>query len=329
MSQQLVLVTGITGFIAGHVTERLIEQGYRVRGTVRSAKYQKLSKETIPGLEFTEVNDLASDDLTEALKDINAVIHVASPFTGSVTDPKKDMLDPAIEGTLNVVRSAHKAGVKRIIITSSFVAVCDVALGGAWRDHTYTANDWNPATYEEAIKGDKSGLWVYFASKALAEKAAFDYAKRNPVLEITTVNPPYIFGPPEQSALNTSSAVIYQLISGQLPEEGLPLFVDVRDVAQAHVLALKNKSVIGKRVLLSGGPFTFYETVKLIAEKRPELKSRLPSLEGAKPVTAAAASKVDTSIAEELGLSFTPYEKCLFDTIDALLEKEKKGGSGL
>jgi len=70
---------------------------------------------------------------------------------------------------------------------------------------------------------------------------------------------PYIFGPPEQSALNTSSAVIYQLISGQLPEEGLPLFVDVRDVAQAHVLALKNKSVIGKRVLLSGGPFTFYE----------------------------------------------------------------------
>jgi len=99
------------------------------------------------------------------------------------------------------------------------------------------------------------------------------------------MNPPYIFGPPEQSVgaistLNTSSQVIYQLLSGNtasLPEEGLPHFVDVRDVAQAHILALENNLVISKRVLLPGGSFTFYETIQLISEKRPELKSRLPS----------------------------------------------------
>ena len=161
---------------------------------------------------------------------------------------------------------------------------------------------------------------------------------------------PLIFGPPEQlisstTSLNTSAETIYQLISGktkQLPEPGLPLFVDVRDVAQAHVLGLKNDSVIGKRILLSGGSYTVYgvcrtsiisltthysqfvQTVQLIAEKRPELKPRLPSLENAKPET-RTISKVDISIAEkELGMSFTSYEKCLFDTIDALLEKENE-----
>jgi len=260
------------------------------------------------------------------------VVHVASPFTGVVHDPKKDMLDPAIEGTLNVVRATHKAGIKRIVITSSFVAVIDLALGGAWRDYTYTANDWNPATYEQAIKGDKPGMWVYCASKALAEKAAFDYARQHQDLKLTTINPPMIYGPPEQlvsstASLNTSANTIYQLINGknkELPPEGLPLFVDVRDVARAHVLAIQNDFVVGQRVLLSGGPYSLYESVKLIAEKRPELKPRLPSLDNAKPETRPIA-RIDTSIAEnDLGLSFTSYEKCLFDTIDALLEKERR-----
>jgi nucleoside-diphosphate-sugar epimerase len=283
------------------------------------------------------VEDLVTGDLTEALQDINAVIHVASPFTGKVQEPKQDMLDPAIEGTLNVVRATHKAGIKRIVVTSSFVAVFDMGLGAAWRDYTYTANDWNPATYEQAVKGDKPGMWVYCASKVLAEKAVFEYAKKHPELQITTMNPTMIFGPPEQTvsstkSLNTSADMIYQLISSdnkELPPQGLPLFVDVRDVAQAHVLALKHDSVIGKRVLLSGGPYTLYDTVKLIAEKYPELKSRLPSLDNTQPET-RTISGVDTSTAEnDLGLSFISYDKCLFETIDALLEKEKQEWGGL
>ena len=161
-----------------------------------------------------------------------------------------------------------------------------------------------------------------------------------------------IFGPHEQSvgstaSLNTSAETIYQLISGkskELHEDGLPLFVDIRDVARAHVLALQNNSVIGKQILLSGEPYTLYEvslrmellipevplnercdlqTVQLLAKKRPELRSRLPSLDNAKPETRVIA-KIDTSIArEELGLSFMSFEKSLLDTVDALLEKEK------
>jgi len=330
-----ILVTGASGFLATHVVAKALEAGYAVRGTVRSTEKGNAIQQRYAHLgnkfDIVVVEDLVTGDLSEALKGISAVIHVASPFTGVVRDPKKDMLDPAIEGTLNVVRSTHEAGIKRIIVTSSYVAVIDLALGGAWRDYTYTANDWNPATYEQAIKGDKPGIWVYCASKKLAEVAAFDYAKAHPELKITTIHPPLIFGPPEQSVssnatLNTSSQAIYRLISGEaktVPLDSLPLFVDVRDAAQAHILALKNDSVAGKRVLLSGGSYSSYDAVKLIAEKRPELKSRLPSLEGAQPDPRPIAN-VDTSIAEELGLSFTSYETCLLDTIDVLLQREHK-----
>lgn len=144
-------------------------------------------------------------------------------------------------------------------------------------------------TYEQASSGALPGMIVYLASKKLAERAAFDYAAEHPELKITTLNrtsppshnpanrnspnpdllAPMVFGPPLQSVnsptqLNTSSLAIYQLISGTMKtiqprEEGLPLFVDVRDVAAAHILALKNDNVIGKRVFLSGGPFLYYQ----------------------------------------------------------------------
>lgn len=321
----------MSGYLATHVVAKALEAGYAVRGTVRSAAKRKDIQARYAHIgdrfDIAVVEDIVTGDLTAALQGITAVIHIASPFTGKIQDPKKDMLDPAIKGTLNVVQATHKAGIERMVITSSMVAVLNFGLGGAFRDYTYTANDWNPATYEEAVKGDKPGMWIYSASKTLAEKAAFEYAEQHPELKITTINPPFIFGPPEHlvgstTSLNTSTDTIYQLLNGKLPPDGLPLFSDVRDVAKAHVLALQHDSVIGKRVLLSGGPFTMYDTVKIIAEKRPELKSRLPSLENVVPET-RPISKVDTTIAEKsLGLPAISFEKCIFDTIDALLEKE-------
>ncbi|KAJ7451103.1 hypothetical protein FB451DRAFT_710788 [Mycena latifolia] len=339
MSTARILVTGASGFLATHVIAKAFEAGYAVRGTVRSAAKGQAVQQKYSHVEdkfqFAVVDDLVTGDFTEALKDISAVVHVASPFTVGIKDPKKDMLDPAIEGTLNIVRSAHKAGIQRIVITSSIAALLDGNKGGAWREHTYTPDDWNPITYEQASNGTQPGIVVYLASKKLAEAAAFDYAKQHPELQITTINPVMIFGPPLQSVsspdrLNTSSQQLYQLISGKmdtiLPRaEGVPLFVDVRDVAAAHILALKNDALIGKRVLLSGGEFLYYKTVEMIAKQRPELASRLPSLEGVVSPEHETISKVDTSIAEkDLGISFISYEKSLFDTIDALLEMENE-----
>jgi len=141
MSIERVLITGASGFLATHVIAKALEAGYSVRGTVRSKakgdaiqrRYSHLGDK----FDIVVVNDLVTGDLTEALKGISAVIHVASPFTGVVHDPKKDMLDPAIEGTLNVVHSTHNAGIKHIIITASLVGVIDLDLGGdeVFRSH--------------------------------------------------------------------------------------------------------------------------------------------------------------------------------------------------
>ncbi|KZP08664.1 NAD(P)-binding protein [Athelia psychrophila] len=336
-SYSRILVTGVSGFLATHVLEQALEAGFSVRGTVRSAEKGRAIQNKHANLgnrfEIAVVEDLVTGDLTQALQNIDAVVHVASPYTGDVKDPKRDMLDPAIEGTMNVVRSAHAAGIKRIIITSSFVATIDLARGGGWRDYTFTADDWNPATYEAAIKGDKPGLWVYCASKALAEKAAWDYAAKYPEIQITTILPPMIYGPPPSStvsSLNTSSEAIWALISGKNagpPAEGLPQWVDVRDTAEAHIKALKSEEVIGKRVLVGGGEELMFDAVKLISTKRPNLKARLPSLVNTERDTRPIA-RIDTSLAETvLGMKFMSWEKCLIDTVDALVEIEKGGAT--
>ncbi|KAG6807375.1 hypothetical protein H0H93_001649, partial [Arthromyces matolae] len=124
MSGQLILVTGVTGFIAGHVANQLLAAGYRVRGTTRGDKAKQLTETIkVPGLEFVRVDDVATDDLSEALKGVYAIAHVASPLPGR-TDTD-DTLNSAIDGTVHVLKEATKAGIKKLVITSSFGALLD------------------------------------------------------------------------------------------------------------------------------------------------------------------------------------------------------------
>ncbi|KAF9023477.1 putative flavonol reductase [Hymenopellis radicata] len=279
---------------------------------------------------------------------VDAIIHVASPVAGVVKDPKKDLLDPAIEGTLNILKAAHKAGITRIVLTSSIAAVADPTKGGETahrqsfkcscishrfvRDYTYTAADWNPLTYEMASSGTLPGLGTYAVSKSVAEKSAWDFVKEHPEIKLTAINPTMLPGPPVQSsasegALNDTSQMWYSLISGttDVPETAVPIFVDVRDAARAHVLALKNDAVIGERVLLNGGSYTYYQIIKLLEQKRPELTSRLPSLEGVEDEPGPFA-RVDTAIAQKtLGMQFLSFEESFLDTIDSLVAIENAG----
>ncbi|KAF8908384.1 hypothetical protein CPB85DRAFT_1254037 [Mucidula mucida] len=212
----------------------------------------------------------------------------------------------ALKGTLKVMKAAHKAGVTRIVLTASIAGVDDPTKGGFIRDYTYTATDWNPLTYEMALSGNLPGLGTYAVSKTLAEKAAWDFVKAHPEIKLTAINH------------------VVLVISGttEVPKTGVPLFVDVRDAARAHVLALKNDAVIGQRVLLNGGSYTFYQIVKLLQQKRPELASRLPSLEGVEDEPGPFA-RVDTAIAEKtLGMQFLSFEESFLDTIDSLVAIE-------
>ncbi|EIM22277.1 D-lactaldehyde dehydrogenase [Wallemia mellicola CBS 633.66] len=264
-----VLVTGGSGFIGAHVVRTLLIEGFHVKTTVRSTEkgeYLKKKLSDISGgggqLEYDIVEDIeAPNAFDEAVKGVDAILHTASPFHFNSDDPN-ELIGPAVEGTLNCLRSAHKFNkdVKRIVVTSSVASVMTP------RDTptTFTEEDWNthsPKEIEEKGK-DASRLDFYMASKTLAERAAWKFVEEvKPSFDLATVEPPLVLGPciheiPTKEKLNTSIARFYELFSGVLkdatPEklvEPMSNIVDVRDVANTHLLALTFPSASGQRFI--------------------------------------------------------------------------------
>ncbi|BGP36673.1 hypothetical protein JCM10449v2_000574 [Rhodotorula kratochvilovae] len=324
------------------VIDAFLNAGWNVKGTVRSTAKAEHLRSRYPDhadkLELVEVPDLVTGEgLEEAVKGVDAIAHTASPYAFTFTDPIKDLIDPAVKGTLSVLKAAKAAGIKHVVITSSFAAVTSLAQGGPWRDYTYTSADWNPSTIDDVHDLPPPG--VYSLSKKLAEEAAHKYATENGLV-LSSVNPPMIYGPPLQKIakrdeVNTSSAAIYALIHGdegrEVPWNRLPLFAHVADVALAHVRALEaeDEKVAGKRFLICGGSFTWEDATSLLASKRPDLRPRLPKLppspeqykDAGKPIAV-----LDTTEAKEtLGIKeFKGWEETLLATIDALVEIEKR-----
>ena len=349
----LVLITGITGFVAAHTLDAVLSasQEYRVRGTIRDTKKAKaisdgLLPENKERVEFVQVSDGATSDLTEAMKDVDYVLHIASPYQLNVQDPVKDLLTPAIETTLNVLRAAKaQKSVKKIVLTSSFAAVVDFTKGGPFRaGYSYTAEDWNPLTYEDAVASKGVGAIAYTASKKLAEKAAWDFmASEQPQFTLSTINPPMIYGPSWQgisteAALNTSTKAIYHLLKSapQRPDDRMPLFIDVRDVAVAHVKAMEaNIDQRGdqrstQRYLIYSGALLWCDAVKYIADKYPHLRPRLPKgwEEATTPKNMKdhnGVAKLDCSLAaKNLGLAtYRNWQSVLDDTLQDLLRLEQ------
>ncbi|EST04638.1 NAD-dependent epimerase/dehydratase [Kalmanozyma brasiliensis GHG001] len=345
MSGPLVLITGITGFLSAHVLDAVLAspENYKVRGTLRSVSKKdgilsRLSAADRERVEFVEVADTATSDLLPAVRGVSIIHHVASPYQLNVQDAEKDLLIPAVEGTLNILRFAkHEKSVKKIVITSSFAAVTNFKEGGPNRPgFTYTAEDWNPSTYDDAIAAGGAGAFSYSVSKKLAEQAAWDYkSNEKPQFEIACINPPMIYGPSLQpgvrlSNLNTSSKTIYNLVNNAdaMPEDRLPLFCHARDVGDAHVAASEKPEGMGSRWLLCGGKFTWAHAVKFIAETYPELKDRLPKgwEESVKELRdPGTIADLDTKPAEtKLGIQFKDWQTTLKECIDNLLELEKR-----
>lgn len=167
----IVLITGITGFLSAHVLDAVLAapQKFRVRGTVRNIEkkdglLRRLAPEDARRVEIVQVAKTESSDLSEAVRGVSYIAHVASPYQLNVQDPERDLLVPAIEGTLNILRYAAKEpSVKKIAITSSFAAVTDFTKGGPNRPgYTYTEQDWNPFD-----RPDAKGPVAYATSKKL------------------------------------------------------------------------------------------------------------------------------------------------------------------
>jgi len=333
-SKPLVLLTGPNGFVGAHVLDQLLAAGYRVRGTVRSeAKavfFEKKYADRASDLSFVVVPDIqAPNALDSAMADVEYVCHVASPYFTSTNDPIKDLVEPAVNGTKNVMASALKADkLKRLTIVSSFAAVVD-AFKGARAGYVYTDKDWNPVTAEQA---QQNGVLGYMASKTFAEKAAWEmWREGKPSWDLVTFCPPMVYGPPLHeidrakgiNGLNTSLKMLLTSITGADPAfapkvatPGLPAWVDVRNVAEAHVNALKLPPGTSERFPLCGGVDFFEDGLQGLRAKGEKGLGQ----EGARCDRSQYYS-LDRSKAEKvLQLSFIPFTQTVEDTWESAKE---------
>ena len=254
MSPKRVLVTGGSGFIAGHCILQLLEQGHWVRATVRSLA-QEASARTVlqeagmmdgQRLSFVVADLLRDDGWADAVADIDLVLHIASPVMPGTVANEDDVIVPAREGTLRILRSARAAGVKRVVLTSAFHAV---SWGHSRRDHVFTELDWTN------LRGP--GVDAYGKGKTLAERAAWDFiASEGGTLELTTLLPVAVMGPVMGKQVSGANHIVQRMLDGEMkgfPDLFIPI-VDVRDVASAHLLAMSDPMAAGERFLLSNGP---------------------------------------------------------------------------
>lgn len=249
-----VLVTGGSGFIAGHCILDLLASGYEVRTTVRSLEKEKsvrsvLADAGLPddrNLTFVEADLMQDDGWAQAMQDIDYVLHVASPVHPGRVQNEDDLIVPAREGTLRVLRAAREAGVKRLVLTSAFHAV---SWGHRRADRVFTEADWTDL--------DGPGVDAYGKSKTLAERAAWRFMEdAGAPMELVAMLPVAVMGPVMGKEVSGSNHVIQSILNGDIPAFPhifIPI-VDVRDVARAHVLAMTASGAAGQRFLLSNGP---------------------------------------------------------------------------
>lgn len=264
-----VLLTGVTGFIAKRIALDLLEDGYMVRGSLRSkgrsnevldALRDKLSEpDLLDRLSFVEL-DLTSDDGWDAaMKGADALMHTASPFPMTNPDDPQSLVGPAVDGTLRALRAAQKAGVTRVVLTSSVAAIYATDTQGG----KFTETNWSEEGHPM--------MSPYALSKTKAERAAWDFVEKHPEMQLSTINPVLVAGTPMDIHFGTSLEVIENILLGKdpfLPELGFGI-VDVEDVSRAHLRAMELPEAIGKRFILHSGRMTMPEIGKTFKEAFP------------------------------------------------------------
>ncbi len=273
MPDQTVLVTGGSGFIGAHCIRRLFEDGYRVRTTVRSLAREAEVREAVgDGPLEVVAADLTSDaGWPEAVAGCAYVLHVASPFPLAQPKHEDELIVPAREGALRVLRAAQEAGVRRVVLTSSFAAI---GYGHGHPDKVYDETDWTDV--------DGPGVGAYGKSKTLAERAAWDFVAEHPGLELATVCPVAVLGPVVNDDLSTSIQLVKRLIDGSMP--GTPktayALVDVRDVADLHVRAMTAPEAAGERFIAMGEEFRWIsEMGAWLRDALPDRAKKIPRRE--------------------------------------------------
>lgn len=337
ITESPILVTGASGFIASHIVCELLSRGYRVRGSVRSLAKDKdfAHLRAMPGaerLELFEADLLADGAFDEAARGCSHVMHTASPYVLNAKDPQKDLVEPAVKGTRSVLASCKKAGtVQRVVLTSSMAAITDEPES----DHVLTEKDWNTKSTLDRNP--------YYLSKTLAEKEGWEFVAQDKAnFDLVVINPFLVIGPSYSPGINTSNQLFIDLMQGTYP--GIMNltwgFVDVRDVALAHVLAMETPTAKG-RYICAADTISMRDVVALLdgqgwgeGRKLPKLgldcaigdfTVKVSSYLQPKGVGSYLRTHVGrvprfdhAKIERELGLSFRKVEQSVLDTVNDL-----------
>jgi nucleoside-diphosphate-sugar epimerase len=333
-----IMVTGGSGFIGSHSILQLLAAGHQVRTTVRSLKREPEVRAMIrqggvePGnrLSFFAADLLTDAGWSDAVSGCDYVLHVASPFPANMPRHEDELIVPACEGSLRVLRAARDAGVKRVVLTSSFAAI---GYGQKPRSAPFDETNWTDPGGE--------GVTPYAKSKTIAERAAWDFiAREGRGLELSVVNPVGVFGPVLGPDYSTSILLVQRIMDGALP--GCPRLcfgaVDVRDVVDLHIRAMTDPAAKGERFLAVAGDFMWMIEIARVLKARmgaaakrvptrqlpnwlvrlaslrdPAIKQILPELGKAKNATNEKARRV-------LGWAPRSNEDCIVATAESLIE---------
>jgi nucleoside-diphosphate-sugar epimerase len=276
-AKKLVLVTGGSGYIAVNIIIKLLEQGYRVRTTLRTMSRQDEVKSMLlaggignfSDLEFIQADLMSDHNWYEAALGATYVIHVASPTPATRPDDGDEMVKMAVDGTLRVMKAAKEAKVERVVMTSASGAVL---AGHKHHPKAFTEADWT--NLDEKID-------AYQRSKTMAEQAAWAFAKENQ-MELSTILPVAVMGPILGKDFSHSNQIIRTMLMGKMPflmKMGFDS-VDVRDVADLHLLAMTKEEAAGERFLATTGEnITYKQEAKLLSENFGDDAKKVSTLE--------------------------------------------------
>jgi dihydroflavonol-4-reductase len=270
-----VLVTGGTGFLAAHTIAQLLAAGYTVRTTIRSPAREADVRAMITSTGVDSANRLtfAQSDLTSdagwaaAMSDVNYVLHIASPFPQATPKSEDELIIPARDGTLRVLRAARDAAVKRVVMTSSFAAI-----GYGHR---------GPGPFDETVWTNVDApISPYIKSKTLAEKAAWDFIDTEArELEFAVINPSGIFGPALRADYSSSLNIVKALLERQMPFLPDISFgaVDVRDAAALHIQAMTDPRAVGQRIIASAAYTSMTDIAAILRDHLGSQAGRVPA----------------------------------------------------
>ncbi|MBN1252161.1 MAG: aldehyde reductase [Bacteroidales bacterium] len=338
-----VMITGATGYIGSWVAKKLLEKNYNLRITVRDAKNKSkvqhlidIAEKNGSKIELFEADLMKEGSFDEAAKGCEIVVHVASPFFLNVKDAKKDLIQPALQGTKNVLSAATKSGtVKRVVLTSSVAAVhgdnIDMKIKGLTEFTEENFNDSSSETHQP-----------YSYSKVLAEKEAWKIAENQNQWDLVVINPSFVLGP-SLTNLSASESLTFMkdMLTGKF-QMGAPAlffgFVDVRDVAEAHVLAIENQTAEGRNIT-SERVMSVMDLAEIIRNKYGK-KYKLPVMKSPKFMLymigwmfGLSTKFVKRNIGypiklnnrksiEKLGLKYTEMQKTVIDMVEQMEEQK-------